>query len=95
MRSTRILQLLDIYKSVAVSGRFCRMIACDYSQLDPHICEGRWYSEVKRCGKYGVAFDWKTTLNAIIRRYMPIPHCSQPLTRLVQECEEIVNWYTG
>lgn len=34
-----------------------------------NLIEGRFYSEIKRTNKYGINYDWKTMLNALIMKY--------------------------
>lgn len=64
-----ISQLLNIYKSVIEQGRFQRKKAMLLCKLRPEICEGRWYSEIKRYNHYGAVHNWRTMLMALIQVY--------------------------
>lgn len=82
-----LISLMDIYKVVIMDGRFCRMRVSKFTGLEPHICEGRWYAEIRRREKFGVKRDWKTVLNMLILQYMRLPHCHGILLELVNSIQ--------
>ncbi|CAL6033702.1 Conserved_hypothetical protein [Hexamita inflata] len=81
----RLCELLQIYQCVTINEQFSRIIVSEYTGLEPHICEGRWYAEIKRCKKFGEAFDWKTMLNVIIRTYLQVKHCKTAVLQLIDD----------